>query len=136
MSQYPDADDPRFVADGMLGRLAQWLRILGIDCVYFKDAPDPDLRRLAESDRRILLTRDTRLAAAAGNRAFFVHYQRYPDQVRELLAAFPALDRPDRVFTRCVACNGALSEIPKSEAAGALRLLEEIRQGEMGRSRF
>ena len=45
----------------MLGRLARWLRILGHDASYFRRIHDADLVELAVRERRILLTRDTRL---------------------------------------------------------------------------
>ena len=35
--------EARFVADVMLGRLARWLRALGHDTLYFRDAPDSRL---------------------------------------------------------------------------------------------
>src|SRR3990172_9336984 len=56
-----DAGDARFIADSMLGRLATWLRILGYDTLYFRDAQDGRLVALARREGRILLTRDTRL---------------------------------------------------------------------------
>ena len=41
--------ESRFVADVMLGRLARWLRALGYDTLYFRDAPDRQLLALALS---------------------------------------------------------------------------------------
>jgi len=50
----------RLVADAMLGRLAKWLRVLGYDTLYWR-GDDAGLVRLAVAERRLLLTRDTRL---------------------------------------------------------------------------
>ena len=48
----------RLLADGMLGRLARWLRLLGYDTAYENDADDLYLARRARAEDRILLTRD------------------------------------------------------------------------------
>ena len=58
----------RFIADSMLGRLATWLRILGYDTLYFRDADDGRLVTLARREERILFTRDTRLLARRRDR--------------------------------------------------------------------
>lgn len=55
-----DAWEPRFVADGHLGRLVSHLRILGMDCLYPNDY-DESLTNVLEAEGRILLTRDRRL---------------------------------------------------------------------------
>ena len=48
----------RFVADVHLGRMAAYLRMLGFDTIYARDAGDANLARIASSETRILLTRD------------------------------------------------------------------------------
>lgn len=57
---------PRLLADGMLGKLAKWLRLLGYDTAYENDAPDHELARRARAEGRILLTRDRELSARRG----------------------------------------------------------------------
>lgn len=57
----------KFVLDRMLGNLASWLRMLNYDTVYLRDADDEELIRFADSEGRILLTRDKRLADEAMN---------------------------------------------------------------------
>src|SRR5947209_19064973 len=51
----------RFAVDWMLGRLARWLRILGHDVVYGRHLRDRTLVDCARRERRLILTRDTRL---------------------------------------------------------------------------
>jgi len=48
----------RFVADGHLGRLAAYLRMLGFDTLYRSSYRDEEVARLSSSENRILLTRD------------------------------------------------------------------------------
>src|SRR5207245_5307383 len=63
---------PRFVADVMLGRLARWLRALGYDTAYVRDASDRQLLGLALREDRRLLTRDVALARLARVRGMLV----------------------------------------------------------------
>src|SRR3954451_22475180 len=49
---------PRFVVDGHLGRLAAYLRMLGLDTWYERTADDALLAAIASSEKRLLLTRD------------------------------------------------------------------------------
>ena len=56
----------RFVLDQHLGRLAAYLRLLGLDCVYRALFPDEDLARVSVDENRILLSRDKRLLMLGG----------------------------------------------------------------------
>ena len=99
--------EPRFVADVMLGRLARWLRALGYDTLYFRDAPDRKLIALALSDRRRLLTRDAALARRARDAGLFVRAEALDAQIREVTAAFGLAGR--RPLSRCLECNEPLA---------------------------
>lgn len=59
--------DIKFVADVMVGKLARWLRMLGFDTAYSNKFEDDELLRIAQSEARILLTRDVPLAARCGS---------------------------------------------------------------------
>ena len=58
----PVPGEPRLIADCMLGRLARWLRILGLDTAYDRAIPDDALIRRCRQEGRALLTRDRALA--------------------------------------------------------------------------
>jgi uncharacterized protein with PIN domain len=51
----------KFVADGMLGSLTRWLRMLGQDIVYSVKLGDSQLLELAKREERALLTKDCEL---------------------------------------------------------------------------
>src|SRR6516225_4364081 len=51
-------DAPAFLLDVHLGTVARWLRIVGVDAAYDRDADDDDLIELANGERRVLLTQD------------------------------------------------------------------------------
>lgn len=96
----------RFLADGMLGRLARYLRFLGEDVVYAPDRGDEVLREEARREERCLLTRD-RILAARTPGAIYVASPELGAQLRGLWERLPGLSREVR-FVRCSACNGPL----------------------------
>jgi hypothetical protein len=108
---------PRFLVDAMLGRLATWLRILGYDAAYFR-GEDQDLLEQAWRERRILLTRDTRLLR---RRRIPPHLcigsDRVAEQVRQVVDAFGLAPlRP--AARRCPRCNLPLVAEDKAAVAG------------------
>jgi len=105
-----------FVVDGMLGKLAKWLKILGFDTVYFSRVEDDDLLRLAQKEGRALLTRDTGLAVRARSlKCLLIRKQRWEDQVRQVLEDFE-LRGQVALYSRCLACNVGLKPVSKANA--------------------
>jgi len=107
-----------FLVDGMLGRLARWMRLLGLDAEFRPGLPDDELIELAVAADRILVTRDRRLAGrrAVRDRVILIAAERWPDQVAELLAGRPELG-PIRPLTRCLRCNEPLVTVDAAEVA-------------------
>lgn len=96
----------KLLGDGMLGRLAKWLRLLGYDTAYDNAASDPELARRARSEGRVLLTRDHELAARRGLRTLLIQSEVLEEQVREVQ---DALGPPhDPALSRCSVCNVVL----------------------------
>src|SRR5919202_6492437 len=96
---------------GDLGRLAGYLRMLGLDTLYERDAADDALAELSAREGRVLLTRDRGLL----KRSLVVHgyYPRSDDperQLAEVVARFD-LGRAAAPFTRCMQCNGELEAV-------------------------
>lgn len=113
-----DAREVRFIADSMLGRLAKWLRILGYDTLYFRDAQDSRLVALAGREGRILLTRDTRLLLRRRRCSIiFVHHDRVWDQLKQVAGEL-GLSMGPRLGSRCLRCNRSLAPLAKARAAG------------------
>lgn len=101
--------EPCFLADGMLGRLARWLRLLGYDTEYDNHASDLELARRARAEGRVLLTRDRALAARRGLQTLLIDSERLEEQVRQVVETFgwPA----DAALSRCACCNVPLEEV-------------------------
>jgi uncharacterized protein with PIN domain len=102
----------KFIADVMVGKLARWLRVLGFDVLYSNKYDDDEILRIAEAENRIILTRDTGLAARAGNsRCLFIENDNYREQIQQVLRWFGLKDFA--VFSRCLECNNLLEDVDK-----------------------
>ncbi|QKY21366.1 Mut7-C RNAse domain-containing protein [Halolamina sp. CBA1230] len=115
MSENGDAD--RFLLDVMLGKLATYLRMCGYDTAYALDRgieADEELRPLAESEGRTLLTRDEELATATDD-AVLLTEREVEQQLRELRATGVELSLPDHP-QRCSACNGEVEPADLDDA--------------------
>jgi len=110
--------DPIFLADAHLGGLARFLRMLGFDTLHRNAFDDAEIRRLAERESRIVLTRDRELLKCREiRRGCYVRALKPEDQLREVAARYglAALARP---FTLCLHCNLPLAALDRSAAAG------------------
>lgn len=107
-----------FWADCMLGRLAKWLRILGVDVAYQAAIDDAQLIELARQQQRCLLTRDTRLVQQRWVRDhhLFLQDDEWRLQLLQFVETFGAPQR-EMWLTRCVRCNTPLGELSKERAS-------------------
>jgi uncharacterized protein with PIN domain len=105
----------KFIADVMLGRLAKRLRLLGIDVLYDRTLDDNEIIRLSLEEDRVILTRDTGLAARPlAIRHLFITSDRVDEQIEQVLSAVP-LDKTTTPLTRCSACNHQLTTAAKQD---------------------
>jgi len=103
---------PRFIADEMLGRLAKWLRLLGYDTKYISGIADSELLDIAESEGRIVLTRDTRLILRKRCRNhIFIRDDHWREQLRQMYTT-ANLDL-EKILTICAVCNEPLRPVDK-----------------------
>lgn len=119
-------DEPRFVIDGHLGRLASQLRMLGLDCLYQNDNSDRSLARISVEDRRILLTRDRRLLMHKSiTHGYLLRSLDPPEQLSEVLNRY-ALRKWIRPFQRCIRCNHLLEVVQKESVIDRLEPLTRL----------
>ncbi len=122
---WPFPHPPRFVADGHLGRLTAYLRLMGFDTLYNAAWEDPQLAHLAAAEERILLTRDQGLLKRNQVRfGYWLRALRPEEQLREVVRYFQ-LQRWVQPFRRCAKCNTPLEDVAKEQVAH--RLPEYIR---------
>ncbi len=111
----------KFVADGMLGSLARWLRMMGYDVEFPIVLNDDRLMSLAKKEDRILLTRDLELykrATARGIDAFYVEGRNESERLASLAGRFGLPLEIDLRFSRCPKCNTKIAIVPKAKIVG------------------
>lgn len=114
----PPITPMRLLADSMLGKLAKWLRLIGVDTVYIRDADDSDLVRLALKEDRILLTRDGPLAnhRMLRGRTLFITSERTFEQLKQVVAELGIRIDHNAFFTRCIVCNSPIVAVEREWA--------------------
>ena len=111
----------KFIADGMLGKLTRWLRMLGQDVKYSNEFEDEELIATAQKEHRVLLTRDLELyqrAIAKSIDAFYVEGRKEAEKLAELAKRFDILLIMDLKRSRCPRCNTKIRPTPKEKLAG------------------
>jgi hypothetical protein len=96
----------------MLGRLAKWLRLLGYDTEYAADFSDSEIIARAESEGRIILTRDVSLMKQKRCRyCIFVRSDHWREQLKQVYVE--AGLNCSSILTVCSACNYPLEAVDK-----------------------
>ncbi|MBU0617208.1 MAG: Mut7-C RNAse domain-containing protein [Planctomycetes bacterium] len=108
---------PRVACDAMLGGLARWLRMFGVDTTYTPDIDDGELIRQALAEARTVVSSDHKLferrrfTTGELNGLVLPVGLKLREQVRfasDRLALKPG-------FPRCAACNGELFPVARAE---------------------
>jgi uncharacterized protein len=108
----------KFLADGMLGKLARWLRMLGQDVLYNTRLSDNELLGLAKAEGRVLFTRDFELykrAVGRGLEGLYVEGKRESDQLSEVAKRYGLALEIDMDKSHCPLCNTKLEPAPKEQ---------------------
>jgi uncharacterized protein len=104
----------KFIADVMVGKLARWLRVLGFDVAYSNNYADDEIIQTAETEDRVILTRDTGLTKRrTKTRCLLVSSGNHKEQIRQVIDEFGLKDF--NVFSRCLECNALLEAVDKED---------------------
>jgi hypothetical protein len=118
--------DPRFVADGHLGKLARHLRMAGFDTLWSSEWDDDAIVNVSVVQKRTILTRDKGMLRRGDvERGYFVRAITSDAQLAEVLRALQ-LEGSLAPFTRCRECNTLLEDVPRE--AVLERLPEKVRE--------
>ena len=105
----------RFVLDAHLGRLARQLRMLGFDSVYKPGISDEEIIDIAESENRIILTRDRALLKSKRvSHGYYIRSTQTRQQLEEIICKFDLVNQFEP-FTRCLVCNDLLEEVDSED---------------------
>lgn len=109
----------KFIVDNNVGKLARWLRMIGYDTLVFKEKDDARMIKIALSDHRVILTRDTqfmrrRLVTNGKLKAILIMQDNPKVQLQEITKTLD-LNYHFRPFSLCLECNQQLIPRGKEE---------------------
>ena len=110
---------PRFIVDNNVGKLAKWLRMMGYDAILFDEKDDGEMVKVALSQGRVILTKDTqfmkrRVITTGKVRAVLIEDDNPKAQLSYVVSMLD-LDYHFRPFSLCLECNQELVERTKEE---------------------
>ena len=112
-------DAPKFIVDHNVGKLSRWLRLMGYDARFFDGSDDSELVTIAQTEGRVILTRDTqimkrRLVTRGRLKAVLIRSDEPERQIRQVIETLE-LDCRFKPFSLCLECNQELVERGKAE---------------------
>jgi uncharacterized protein with PIN domain len=110
----------KILCDHMLGSLATWLRVLGVDTFYpDNQMSDHQILQIAADEQRLIVSRDKQLIAQAKKRMIPVlelASTTLNEQLETLVQKIQL--EPEKALTRCTVCNTPLTTVQKADVAG------------------
>jgi uncharacterized protein with PIN domain len=112
MSMHP-TNNPKFMVDSNVGKLARWLRMMGYDTRFFNGSNDSQMVRESLEEGRVILTRDTqivkrRVVTKGKLKVILISSDDPQQQIRQVIVSLK-LDLVNP-FTICLECNQPLEE--------------------------
>ncbi len=112
-------ENPRFIVDHNVGKLAKWLRMMGYDTLFFSGDNDSRLIALARKEDRVILTKDTqimrrRLVTNGQIKTILIRDDKPEIQMHQVITTLN-LDPQFRPFSICLECNQLLAERSKTQ---------------------
>ncbi len=112
-------NNPKFIVDNNVGKLARWLRIMGYDTLFFNGSNDSHMIATALAEGRVILTRDTQImkrrVVTGGQLIAILIMSDDPELQMHQVIDTLNLDCQLRAFTICLECNQPLVERSKQE---------------------
>lgn len=106
MSEY------KFICDFMLGRLARWMRLLGLNTLYYNNPDDPSILHKALKEGRTILTRSKELERLEN--VVIIKSENLDEQLKQI----KEIIKIKTPLCRCPECNTPLSTVDKEEIRG------------------
>jgi uncharacterized protein with PIN domain len=111
----------KFICDDNLGKLARYLRILGLDTYFDEDIDDASLLRIAGAEHRFLLTRDRKLESRSIPQGLLVLDEDDPlKQLSIVVAKLKLTFDPGKIFSRCSRCNVPCRDVSRESLIGKI----------------
>lgn len=112
--------EPRFIADVHLGKLARYLRMMGLDTLYENNFTKEGLVRISLDEKRVILTKDRNLLKRNDiTHAYWIRSEEPTEQASEVIERFH-LHNEVKEFSRCMECNTLLEKVDKDSVSAKL----------------
>ena len=106
--------DPKFLLTENLNKIAKFLRSMGYDAAVYKSISFDNMIRIAEKDKRIILTRSVKQSKSKKQfRRILIKSVNHISQIKELKSII--CYNQENTLTRCGECNKKLFEINKTK---------------------
>ncbi len=108
----------RFLIDGMLGKLARWLRLFGYEVDYSTKYSDEVLLQKAQQNNSILITSDESLFKTAINKqieAMLIKNNSLAEKLAQIIRRYQLNLPSNPRFVRCPQCGFLLQQEPKED---------------------
>jgi len=108
----------KFIADIMVGKLAKYMRMAGLDVLYINTASDDEIIKIARETDRIVLTRDSLMLARKEFKNGTIKYvyikdEKLKNQLEQIKSDLNFSLKPNLV--RCIECNQKLIRVEKEK---------------------
>ena len=112
-------ENPKFIVDINVGKLAKWLRMMGYDTLLFDGDDDWRMIIIALEEGRVVITKDTQIVqrgviTSGRLKAILITSDKSEQQIQQVVESLN-LDYQYRPFTLCLECNQQLVETSKEE---------------------
>ena len=108
----------KFICDIMLGKLAKYLRIMGMDTSYSSSSSLSQIIAASAAEQRTVLTRRTgQLLSEQQASSYFIQSNYSYEQLQNVIGHFNLQPDSSCFFTRCLLCNELLTAIEKAAVA-------------------
>jgi len=109
----------QFIVDRNLGKLAKWLKIMGLDVTFFNSLDDVKFIEIAKSEKRTIVTKNHKIREMAkGLPLVFIHNEGLDSQLEEFISVSGWRPKHTDCFSRCIVCNNKLQPINKKDIEG------------------
>jgi uncharacterized protein len=109
-------ENPKYIADATLAKLAKWLRLLGYDTIVFPREAGREMLNLADAGKRIVLTkREDMSERQFSGELYYVAGKYLGSQLKEVITKFSLTIDKQKIFRICLKCNERLFTVRKEE---------------------
>ncbi|KYK33215.1 MAG: hypothetical protein AYK22_01520 [Thermoplasmatales archaeon SG8-52-3] len=112
----------KFLCDQMLGTLAKWMRIYGLDTFFAEgEIDDSKLIDICNKENRVMVTRDKNLISRAKRENIETIEIKTTDIDEQIMKVIKGIKIESKlILSRCILCNSLVEEVKKEKIKGKI----------------